>query len=288
MGIAVGMKVITQDIVSSHEDRMKRIGEIRGEAQSLIMGFEAYRQETSRQLRRDLSRDKVKMGDEVRAMRNSFQTSHKEMSLAVHQDLAEHTQSVRGEVAEMRQEIGASHQKMSARLRKNLAQGETERKQTSAKIKTDLVQGVTARKSDVKGILNDFQKSHKQMGVQLRKELAAYDRGIESEVAGMRQETIADMKEARTAWQGLASTMPAKRSGAEIPQKAETPAAEETIDLETKMLAVVNEHPEGMTLADVADRLGVVPVVLGRAVKSLVDKAEIRKEEKLYFPVSAE
>jgi len=28
--------------------------------------------------------------------------------------------------------------------------------------------------------------------------------------------------------------------------------------------------------------------VLGRTVKSLVDKAEIRKEEKLYFPVSAE
>ena len=277
MGIAAGMKDIVQDIVFSHEDRMRRIGEIReeaneamGEAQSLIMGFEAYRQETSRQLERDLSRDKAKMGAEVRAMRNSFQTSHKEMSLAVHQNLAEHTQSVRGHVAEMRQEIGASHQDMSKKLRK------------------DLAQGAAACKSEVKGILNDFQKSRQQTGVQLRKELTNYDRGIKNEVAGMRQETRGDLGEARTAWQGLASTMPAKRSGAEIPQKAETLAAEETIDLEAKMLAAVNEHPEGMTLADIADSLGVAPIVLGRAVKSLVDKAEIRKEEKLYFPVSAE
>lgn len=284
MGIAAGMKDIVQDIVSSHEDRMRRIGEIReeanearGEAQSLIMGFEASRQETSRQLRRDLSRDKAKMGVEVRAMRNSFQTSHKEMSLAEHQNLAEHTQSVRGHVAEMRQEIGASHQDMSRKLRK------------------DLAQGAAACKSEVKGILNDFQKSHKQTTEHLRKELTDYDRGIKSEVAGMRletagmrQKTRGDLGEARTAWQRLASTMPAKRSEAEIPQEPETLAAEETIDLEAKMLAAVNEHPQGMTLADIADSLGVAPIVLGRAVKSLVDKAEIRKEEKLYFPVSAE
>ena len=148
---------------------------------------------------------------------------------------------------------------------------------------------------------NGFQATHNEMGVQLRKELTNYDRGIKNEVAGMRQETRGDLGKARTAWQGLASTMPAKRSGAEIPQKAETLAAEETIDLEAKMLAAeetidleakmlaaVNENPEGMTLADIADSIGVAPVVLGRTVKSLVDKAEIRKEEKLYFPVSAE
>ncbi|MFC1937276.1 hypothetical protein ACFLWY_01800 [Chloroflexota bacterium] len=277
MGIAAGMKVITQNIVSSHEDRMRRIGEIgeeanqtRGEAQSLIMGFEACRQETGRQLRRDLSRDKAKMGAEVRAMRSGFQSSHKEMSSALKKDLAEHTQGVRGEAAKMRQEIKASHQDMSRKLRK------------------DLAQDAAACKTEVKGILNDFQKSHKQTTEQLRKELADYDRGIESEVSGMRQETREDLGGARSAWQGLASTMPAKRSGAEIPQEAKTLAAEETIDLEAKLLAAVNEHPEGITLSEVAGSLGVVPIVLGRASKRLMDKGEIHKEEKLYFPVSAE
>ncbi len=70
--------------------------------------------------------------------------------------------------------------------------------------------------------------------------------------------------------------MQAKRGGTVVPE------------YEIKMLAAINEHHEGMTLAGIADSLGVAPIVLGRAVKSLVDKGEIRKEEKLYFPVDAE
>jgi len=259
MTIATGMKAITQGIVSSHEDRMKRIAEIRGEAQDMIKSFEDSRQETNRNLRRDLARDKAGMGAEVRAMRNGFRTSHKEMGLALHQGLAKHTQSVRGQVAKMRQEIGASHQDMSTKLKK------------------DLAQGMRARKSEVKGLRNGFQATHNKIGIQLRKDLASYDHGIKSAVSGMLRETRDDLGEARSSWQELASTIiQVKSGGAVLPES------------EAKMLAAVNEHPEGVALAGIADSLGVAPVVLGRAVKSLVGKGEIRKEEKLYFPVGAE
>ena len=94
MGIAAGMKVITQDIVSSHEDRMKRIGEIRqaakevrGEAQDMIQSFEDSREEANRQLRKDLARDNAGMGAEVKAMRNGFQNSHKKMSSALKKEI---------------------------------------------------------------------------------------------------------------------------------------------------------------------------------------------------------
>lgn len=278
MGIAAGMRGIVRDIASSHRARARRLGEIsretkqtRGEAQDMIHSFGDSRQETNRQLRKDLARDKAKMVAEVKTTRNGFQSSRKKMSSALKKDLAEHAQGVRGEVARLRQEIGASHQNMSAKLRKNLARG------------------AAALKSEAHVMLNGFQRSHKQMGVQLRKELAAYDRGIESEVSGMRQETMADMKEARTAWQGLASTIQVKGDGAKIPLKAEVPAAnEENPDLETKMLAAINEHPEGITLAGIAGSLGVAPVVLGRVSGSLIKKREIRKKEKLYFPVASE
>jgi hypothetical protein len=127
------------------------------------------------------------------------------------------------------------------------------------------------------------------MGAQLRKDLASYDRGIESEVSGMRQETIADLKEARTVWQGLASTMKTKRGGAEIPPKAKAPAAkEETPDLETKLLSAIGEYPTaGITMAESANILGVAPVVLGRISRKLLEKRKIRKNKMLYFPVSA-
>jgi hypothetical protein len=58
MGIASGMKELTQDIACSHEERAKRLGEIReeakqvrGEAQGLINGFQASRQELRAELK---------------------------------------------------------------------------------------------------------------------------------------------------------------------------------------------------------------------------------------------
>jgi hypothetical protein len=286
MGIAAGMKVITQDIASSHEDRIKRIGEIRqdakevrGEAQDMIKSFEDSRQEANRQLKRDLARDKAKMRGEVKTTRNGFQNSHKKMSSALKKDLAEHAQEVRGGVAKMRQETGASHQNMSAKLRKNLARG------------------AAARKSEAHVMLNGFQRSHKQMGGQLRRDLAQSRVSIESDVKQMQSDcrkargnVRADLKEARAAWQGVGSTMQVKRSGTKTPPKVAAPAAKkENPDLETKLLAAIGEYPAGgITLAELANTLGVAPVVLGRVSKSLMKKGKIRKDEKLYFPASAE
>ena len=51
MGIASEMKELTRIIASSHEDRMRRVGEIREETQSLIMGFEASRKELKAELK---------------------------------------------------------------------------------------------------------------------------------------------------------------------------------------------------------------------------------------------
>ena len=58
MPIATEMKELTRDIASSHADRMRRISEIReeanqtrGEAHHLIEGFQASRQELKAELK---------------------------------------------------------------------------------------------------------------------------------------------------------------------------------------------------------------------------------------------
>ena len=216
MGIAAGIKDITQDIVSSYDARVAEVGRLKKETEEMLDSFKASQGKMGAKLRRDLAQDKAEMEAEVRTMRNNFQ---------------------------------ASQEKMGAELNKEL---------------------------------KDFRSSRKQMGTQLRKELADYDRGIKSEVAGMRQETRADLKRARTTWQGLAHTMEAKRAGVKVPPKVEIP------DLEEKLLAAVNKHPKGVSLAEVAQSLDVVPVVLGRASSSLLKKGLISKKEKLYFPVAGE
>jgi len=231
MGIAAGIKDITQDIVSSYDARVAEVGRLKKETEEMLDSFKASQDKMGAQLRKDLAQDKAKMRAEVRTMRNNFQASHKKMG---------------------------------------------------TKLKKELSQGVTGLRSDVKGMLKDFGSSHKHMGTQLRKELADYDRGISGEVSRMRQETRADLRGARITWQGLAHTMEAKRAGVKVPPKVEIP------DLEAKLLAAVNKHPKGVSLAEVAQSLGVVPVVLGRASRSLLKKRLINKKEKLYFPVAGE
>lgn len=236
MGIATGIKDITQDIVSSYDARVAdydamvaEVKRLKKGANEMLDSFKASQGKMGAQLRRGLAQDKAEMEAEVKAIQKGFQASHKKMG---------------------------------------------------AKLKKELSQGVTALRSDVKGMLKDFGSSHKQMGTQLRKELADYDRGIESEVAGMRQETKTDLRGARTTWQGLAHTMEAKRAGVKVPPKVGIP------DLEAKLLAAVNEHPDGTTLTEVAYSLGVAPIVLGRASRNLLKKGLISKKEKLYFPVA--
>ena len=58
MGIALGMKELTQDIAFSHKDRAKRLGEIKegakqvkGEARDLIKTFQSSRKELRAELK---------------------------------------------------------------------------------------------------------------------------------------------------------------------------------------------------------------------------------------------
>jgi len=279
MAITPGMKDITQDIASSYDVRAAGLGKSKDEVKEMLGSFQASHKKMSTHLRRDLAQDKAKVKSKVKAMRNGFQTSHKEMGSALRKDLAGHTQAVKVEVAEMRGKIRTSHKEMSTQLKKTLAQG------------------VSARKPEVKSMLSDFHNSRTQTRAQLNKELADYDRGIKNEVARTRQETKADLKEARTTWQGMVRTIEAKRAEVKAPPKAEVPVAEEIEapiaeeeipHLEARLLAMINLHPEGIALAEVAEKFGVAPIVLGRASKSVADKGKIRKEGRLYFPVASE
>ena len=96
MGIAAEMKELTRNIASSHEDRMRRLGEIREEArevreeaQDMIKCFEDSRQETSRQLRRDLARDKASRKSEVTGILRGFEHTRRAEGAQMRKELAQ-------------------------------------------------------------------------------------------------------------------------------------------------------------------------------------------------------
>jgi uncharacterized protein YfiM (DUF2279 family) len=307
MTIAPEMKELTRNIASSHQDRMKRIGEIREEVkgtrietQDMIHSFEDSRQETSRQMRKDLARDKTGRTSEVKGILREaqntlkgFKTSRKRASAQLIKDLSGGEAERKSEVIKM---LEGTHE---------LIKGfRTSRQNGSNELRKDLSRSRARARSEVgkllgsaRSLIKDLQVSRKEVGNQLRRDLAQSTANVASDVKQMQdvfrkaQEDVrADLQEARAAWQGLASTMPADRGGVKTPHKAKAPAAqEETPDLETRLLTAIDECPAGgMTLADLANTLGVAPVVLGKASRNLLEKGKIRKKNKLYFPADGE
>jgi len=221
MAIAAGMKEIAQGIVSSREVRVAEVKGLKKEADEMIGSFKASHKKMGAQLRQDLAHDRAKMGAEVKAMRSGLQASHKKMGT---------------QVKAMRSGFQSSHKKMGTQLRKALADYdhgiesevagmlgsfEASLAEMAAQLRQDLARDKAKMGAEVKALRSGFQSSHKKMGTHLRKALADYNRGIKSEVAGMRQETIADLGELRTAWQLVASNGHAKIGRAEILPKEE-------------------------------------------------------------------
>ena len=121
MGIAVGMKDITRDIVSSYDARIAEVGRLKKEANKMLDSFKASHDKMGAQLREDLAQDKTKMRGEVRTMRNNFEASHKKMGAELKKELIQGVTALRSDVKGMLNGFHSSHQQMSAQLRKELA-----------------------------------------------------------------------------------------------------------------------------------------------------------------------
>jgi uncharacterized protein YicC (UPF0701 family) len=306
MGIASEMKELTRDITSSRRNRANELGEIREgvkeagrEARDMIHSFGDYRRETNRHLKQDLAQDKARRKSETTTILKGaqnilkdFEASRKEAGTRVRKDLSRGVAERQSEVKKtlegarkLMRGFRSSRQDVSHELRENLSSSRVKNKSEVEKLLRD-----------AQGLVKDFQRSRREAGSQLRGDLAQNRANIESDVKQMqsgfrkaRGNVSADLKGARAAWQGLAGTKQAGKGGKGTPLEMEAPAASEEItDLEIKLLTAVNEHPEGIPLAGIADRLGVAPVVLGRVSNSLVKKGKIRKEERLYFPAASE
>jgi len=163
-----------------------------------------------------------------------------------------------------------------------------------------LAEGKAKRKSEVKETLTDartlingFQSSRQTMGADLKNDLGKSRDERKADVKGRREgfrkaqtDVQADLKGASDAWKEMGSDIRKKTSGGneESEIRVKMPV-EIPPNLEEKLLSVVNQHAEGITLSEVAKELGLVTIVLGRAAKVLLEQGKVRKEEKIYFPV---
>lgn len=297
MVIATSMKELTQDIMSSSEDRAEKLTELkretralRQEAAGMLKDFSTSRREASRHLRRQLAQSNIESRDEAQNLIKGFQASRKENGAQLRKGLAQGRKNLVQNEKKRKQQVGnlledfqSSRQETSAQLRKDLVRGK-------AKLKSD----VRDTLADAEALIKDYQSSRQTMGTRLKNDLGKDREGRKAEVEGIRgdfrrvqAELRADLNKASDAWRGMASAIRTKSAGGKtLPEaKTQTPAGIAP-DLREKLLSIVNQHGGGLTLSEVAETLGLATVVLGKAAKALLEQGKVRKKGKLYFPVS--
>jgi hypothetical protein len=304
MGIATGMKELTQDILSSSERRAEELTRIKGETSTLrqeavdmVRDFSISRGETSRQLRRELAQSNTDRRKEVIQSRKDaqrliqgFHDSRRESADQLRKELTQGSKLLVQNEKKRKQEVGmmldafqGSREETGNELRKDLAEGKVKMK---LEVKETL--------ADAKALINSYQSSRRTMGAQLKDDLGKDRDERKSDVEGMRHgfrkaqaEVQADLKTASDAWRGMGSAIRPKTAKSKtMPQtKAKSPA-EIAPDLKEKLLSIVNQHVGGITLSEAAETLGLATIALGKAAKVLLEQGKVRKEEKIYFPVT--
>ena len=290
MGIASSMKELAKNITLSNEDRTKALKQIKGEAknitggaQTMIRGLQTSRRKSGARLMNDLAQDQARRKSDVQSLRGDaqglvkgFGASREEGGAKLRTKLAENAAQRKSEVNEILKDA-----------RQTIAASRSQRKETGTDLREKRAQSRLKSKSEVgellkgaENVVRDMGRSRRESGNKLRKDLAESRTHRASAVNKMRGEfhksqtkVRAEIQEARTAWQELNHSTVVKKVK-EIP------------DLETKLLAAINAHPNGISLTEVADSFGVVPIIFGRASKRLLDEGKIHREDKLYFPVA--
>ncbi len=317
MGIGAGMRDLARSVVSTREELTGGIQNIkentmatREESREVIKDLRAARKGTLIELKAGLVRDRERIKSEATGMLGE---THSLLKMA--------NTSRKESVSQLREELASGAVQRKAEVSETLDKAQqmlrgfqTSRKTSYSELTSELNQDRSSIKSEVRELLQGFRKSRQEATNGLRKDLA---RGGTDRHAGVRmmqddfhrgQAALrADMKEAREAWQGATSTAPEKVEVKAVPWqeplvtpvtppvmtgKEATGAVEAMVEevpgLEDKLLVAIKMHPEGITLSDAAESMGVVPIVLGRASRSLLDNGKVRKEERLYFPVKGE
>lgn len=303
MTIGSEMKKLTEDIASSHRQRLQNLAGIREETKQARGQVRDLMQEFHSNRRQAASRQKKGRAEESASRRSIVERMLADARGTVASgSVLRREQSVvrRAALEQEMTDLKAGVNKIIGEAGQVIAGFHSHRKKVSAELQKGLAESRSASKADAGGVIkgsrrlvNNLKETRRKAGGQLRKGLAkdradrGFEvRGIRSDFTKSRREVRAELEQAATAWRSLsrkrdASVIPAAEPASDIPA-----TQDKTRDLSTKLLAVVQEYPGGITLSGIAGKLGVAPIVLVRATKHLISGRKIRKQDRLYFPLN--
>jgi hypothetical protein len=259
------MKKLKEEIATSYAERRWALEELRKEARDCcyvarveLEGFRTELQRESMEFHKDLVEDKIKRRAEAEQMRRFV----RELQANFRQYRKEAIEQLTAGLQEDYRKRKAETESILKEAKNLILQYRREREDEAVKLHSELIASDAERRGDVAHMRHEFRRA--QSGVR------------------------SDILTAAAAWRRIPKTGIRKT---EERRRVETIQEEEPVDedgadaLEEKLLAVINEHPEGITLSEVADSFGVVPIVFGKASKRLIEAGKVRKEDKYYYPV---
>ncbi|MEW6228048.1 MAG: hypothetical protein AB1700_08185 [Bacillota bacterium] len=307
MTLTPGMKGIVEDINRSHKERGERLKEIRSEARTvldtsrkLMLTVSACRKKASAELKTKLSADIAGLQDDTaRLIRGYAGVRHAAgvrdvaARLSEVQRIRQEVSSELGKTNELVLNLGKYRKESSAMLAANLIRERQRIALETAGLLGEaeaLIRGFTTRrKSTSKTLWDNLRKHNKAAQVETHKMLDGFRES--------REKVQSDLRAAAELWKGSQRGQQEKTPASEMhvvgssveevsaATKVES-ASGEDMDLETRVLTVVRENPTGLSLAEIADEIGVHSVALGRPIKNLLERSAVRKEGKVYVPVS--
>jgi len=201
MGIADGMKSITEGIIASHEARVREVNELVDNTQKTLRNFTSDRKHTG--------------AGQAKA-------------------LADYVETLRAEVGGMIKGFQKDHAAVAAGIRETLTHGEADRMKDFKGMMGNIQKGIKDIEAYVEDKLKEFNNAHAEMSEKQKKDLAKYVSGIVNEVKQLLGGYASEMAEARAAWQGMAGSL-VKSAGAAPRAKAAKAVAVEPEETPVKM-----------------------------------------------------
>lgn len=319
MNLLEETRSLVQALADSHADRYQNLQDLKKSIDETLSSFVAERCEEKEIIKSELVKNKKKIEEDVMNIRNSTSEMldgfRKELDLlfkASRLASQKNSPDIREKLnEENKKRIEISREK-TASLR---AQYNESMRLNINKRKTE----IENLHEDVKNILNDIRKSLKDQFEELRQKRSNDISNMKKDVEMLRnnlnkerQAVIDLLEDTRAVWseyiikeecyeEGEAEPEVVVETRDEVPSEAEDTSLSGAVieketeeedftvtgeDLKTRFLSIINAHPEGISLTEVADKLGMATVALGRVSRNLLDEGGIRREGKLYFPLS--
>ena len=299
MGRSDDVISLTREIVSSYETRLKDIGQLVTDTNTLLGDFR----------KEDVERKK-----NTSKLLGDFRADHEEMNTRLKADLAkvepeltqaeaERVKQAQADIKERMEQVAkllgdfrANHEEMSTRLKADLAKVEPELAQAEAERVKQAQIEINERVTSVRELLDEFKTERDRTATawQALVNVMQAKRGMAAPAveATPKAPPVAEpAKEEAMAKAEPAEIAKAETETSEASDKEEAVAEEsvertpETTALSGQVFAYLADHPDGTRMTELEEEFGIARIQMARLLKELMEENKAEKRDMLYFAI---